>query len=325
MIGFVMNRDRFAVQLGIIICTRNRPKFLENLLKSISESMISPKQIVLVSSGIDIKNVVSRHSKNLNLKHIHTERIGQSNQKVIGITSLDNEIDWVFFLDDDLLLMPDTIYHVLEKINQVNGRNTAGIGTRIVSLNDQEYPNESVNSRIFKHRLGRILKSGRALSYQSQLEVNTEWLNGASIWNKKVLKEYQLPILDSKYAAYEDVIFSTQVSKKYKLVYEPQIRIIEQISHSALQQNFSAYSYINLWTGYFVCIDSRTRLTNFKFLVVLRFLKFLTQKKEFGNKEFKELIKTFRLTWRLIKLPNEKLKSKEIILKLIKGEITSNP
>ena len=320
-----MNRDRSAVQLGIIICTRNRPKFLENLLKSISESMIPPKQIVLVSSGIDIKNVVSRHSKNLNLKQIHTEKIGQSNQKVIGITSLDNEIDWVFFLDDDLLLMPDTIHHVLEKINQVNGGNTAGIGTRIVPLNDQEYPNESVNSRISKHRLGRILKSGRALSYQSQLEVNTEWLNGASIWNKKVLKEYQLPILDSKYAAYEDVIFSTQVSKKYKLVYEPQIRIIEQISHSAQQQNFSAYSYINLWTGYFVCIDSRTRLTNFKFLVVLRFLKFLTQKKEFENKEFKELIKTFRLTWRLIKLPNDKLKSKEIILKLIKGEITSNP
>jgi GT2 family glycosyltransferase len=194
-----------------------------------------------------------------------------------------------------------------------------------VPLNDQEYPNKSVNSRIPKHRLGRILKSGRALSYQSQLEVDTEWLNGASIWNKKVLKEYQLPILESKYAAYEDVIFSTQVSKKYKLVYEPQIRIIEQISHSAQQQNFSAYSYINLWTGYFVCIDSRTRLTNFKFLVVLRFLKFLTQKKEFENKEFKELIKTFRLTWRLIKLPNDKLKSKEIILKLIKGEITSNP
>jgi glycosyltransferase involved in cell wall biosynthesis len=97
MISFVNNRSRLAEQLGITICTRNRPQYLENLLQSISQSKTKPGQIVLVSSGEEIEKIVSLYSEFLNIKHIHTEKIGQSNQKVIGISSIDPDIDWVFF------------------------------------------------------------------------------------------------------------------------------------------------------------------------------------------------------------------------------------
>jgi len=324
MIGFMVNTARSNLKLGMIICTRNRPQFLENLLKSISKSTIKPEQIVLVSSGIDIVDVVSRYTESLNLKHIHTKKIGQSNQKVIGIASLPEAIQWVFFLDDDLLLLPDTISEALEKIHHVEGENVVGIGTQILPIHNTLNPDNHGKSKIPKKKLGTISKSGRAISYQNTAETETEWLNGASIWNKKVLQDYQLPILDSRYAAYEDVIFSTKVNKIYKLIYEPQIKIVEQISHNDSKQNISAYSYINLWTGYFVCIDARTKLSNFKVLVILRFFKFLSQKIKSRNKESKDATKAFVLAFKLITLPNNKVKSKEIILKLIRNEILYN-
>jgi glycosyltransferase involved in cell wall biosynthesis len=310
--------------LGLVICTRNRAHYLGNLLQSISQSKIKPRQIVLVSSGEDIKKMVSPYYELINIKHIHTEKIGQSNQKVIAISSLDSDIDWVFFLDDDLLLLPDTIDFVLEKINQLNGNNVAGIGTQIMPLGTPYTPNKSDETNKSKKKLGKILKSGRALPYQSPIETNTEWLNGASIWKRDVLQKYQLPLLDSKYAAYEDVIFSTEVSKSYELIYDPQIKIREQICHNKLQPNLSAFKFINLWTGYFVCIDSRTKLSSFKILTILRLLKFSNQKLNVRHAQLTDLLKAFKLAYLLIALPNDKVKSKEIILNLIREESSFN-
>jgi glycosyltransferase involved in cell wall biosynthesis len=310
--------------LAIIICTRNRANSLELLLKSISQSIIKPAQIVLVSSGNDVSSVVSLFGQELNILHEHTEKIGQSNQKIIGIALLENKINWVFFLDDDLLLLSDTLNNALEKINDIGEKNIVGIGTQIISLNNPISNESSRKNRFFKRRLGKILTSGRATSYQNSETVQTEWLNGASIWNKNVLREYQLPILNSKYAAYEDVIFSTKVNKSHKLVYEPQIKIIEQLSNGQMQPDISAYSYINLWTGYFVCIDSRTRLPSFKILVTFRFIRFFAQKFGFRSKNIKDINEAFILTCSLIRLPNNKNRSIEIIQVMIKNQTLKN-
>lgn len=324
MIGVVIDRSRPDEKLGIVICTRNRPQYLENLLHSISQSKTKPLQIVLVSSGEDVEKIVSLYSELLNIKHIHTEKIGQSNQKVIAISSIDTDIDWVFFLDDDLLLLPDTVDHVLKKISQINGGSIVGIGTQIMPLDTSLIPNKSDKTKISRKKLGKILRSGRALSYQGQIETSTEWLNGASIWKREVLQKYRLPVLDSKYAAYEDVIFSAEVNKSYELTYDPQIKISEQVSHNKLQPNLSAFKYINLWTGYFVCTDSRTKLSSFKLLTIVRLLKFSTQKLNIRQVQLNDLPEALKLTYLLIALPKDKVKSREIILNLIRREISFN-
>jgi GT2 family glycosyltransferase len=278
---------------------------------------------VLVSSGENIEKIVSFYSELINITHIHTQKVGQSNQKFIGISSLATDIEWVFFLDDDLLLIPDTVDQVLRRISQIKLKNIAGIGTQIMPFNNSLTPNDVNKVNIFKSKPGQIMKSGRAISYQNQIELETEWLNGASIWNRVALKEYKLPVLNSKYAAYEDVIFSTRVNKLYKLIYDPQIKIVEQVPHSNLQKNLSTYMYINLWTGYFVCVDERTRIINFKFLLILRMTKFIFQKLIFKNFTLKELVDVLKFNYTLIKLPSDKIKSKEIILKLLKNIIDS--
>jgi len=252
MIGFVMNRDRSAIQLAIIICTRNRPQFLENLLKSISESIISPKQIVLVSSGIDIKNVVSMHSKNLNLKHIHTEKIGQSNQKVIGIASLNKEIDWVFFLDDDLMLKPDTISKALNRISRINDTKVGGIGARIVPIRVKSPFKSFDQKHTNMKKIGGITKAGRATKYMFDKQIETEWLNGASIWRRDIVNRYGSPGSSSRYAAYEDAIFSFEVAKSGTLLYVPEIQAKYGREDTPTKYSSDIFRAVIYWKIYFV-------------------------------------------------------------------------
>jgi glycosyltransferase involved in cell wall biosynthesis len=324
MIGFVMNRDRPAVQLGIIICTRNRPKFLENLLKSISESMVLPKQIVLVSSGIDIKEVVSIHSKNLNLKHIHTEKIGQSNQKVIGISSLDKEIDWIFFLDDDLMLKPNTISKALHVINRINDTKVGGIGARILPIQaklpskifDQKYTNMK--------KIGGITKSGRATKYMFDKQIQTEWLNGAAIWRVNNLKYYDLPILNSRYAAYEDVNFSSSVAKHAYLLYDPTIEVIEQIDHSQAIINFSQFKYITLWTGFLVCNLDATTILRFKILTLIRSVLLVRTALRPKDRISLNLKSLFVFVFKILKLSPTKSEARKAIVALIDRETSTS-
>jgi glycosyltransferase involved in cell wall biosynthesis len=324
MIGFVMNRDRPAVQLGIIICTRNRPKFLENLLKSISESMVLPKQIVLVSSGIDIKEVVSIHSKNLNLKHIHTEKIGQSNQKVIGISSLDKEIDWIFFLDDDLMLKPNTISKALHVINRINDTKVGGIGARILPIQaklpskifDQKYTNMK--------KIGGITKSGRATKYMFDKQIQTEWLNGAAIWRVNNLKYYDLPILNSRYAAYEDVNFSSSVAKHANLLYDPTIEVIEQIDHSQAIINFSQFKYITLWTGFLVCNLGTTKMLRFKFLTLIRSILLVRNALRPRDRISLNFNSLFVFVFEILRLSRTKSEARKEIVALIDRETSTS-
>ena len=88
------------LNLALIICTRNRPQMLSVLLDSIELSETKPNSVVVVSSGDDISKVIQAHQNSLQLRHHHTSKIGQSNQKLIAIQMLDQHTNWVFFLDD---------------------------------------------------------------------------------------------------------------------------------------------------------------------------------------------------------------------------------
>ncbi len=312
-----MNRN--YVSLAIIICTRNRPEMLENLLKSILESFVKPDQIILVSSGTDVKSVVFNYTPSLNIKHLHTEKIGQSNQKVIGISSLDLEIDWVFFLDDDLELMPTTLTNAFLRIQRVQNDNVNGIGTRLIGKSPK-FQGVQIKQQNSRYQIGKIKPSGRASKYAFDSTTFTEWLNGVSIWRKNSLDQYTLPILNSKYAAYEDVIFSSNVSKNSQLIYDPEIKVLEQLSHTNIKLSFSQFKYISLWTGYLVCSRPDTKIVRYKCLTMFRAVKFLLTGGFLQIVRTRKFIAFLKFFSQIISLPMNKSKSKGIIVGLLEFE-----
>jgi glycosyltransferase involved in cell wall biosynthesis len=148
------------LNLALIICTRNRPEMLNNLLNSIQVSEMKPDSIIIVSSGVDISEIIETHRKSLKISHHHTHRIGQSNQKMIAIQMLNPTIDWVFFLDDDLELIPSTLTRALQRIELIQQENVSGIGTNLIhkSQNFQHSKLRKFQSQtlqIFELEMGR--------------------------------------------------------------------------------------------------------------------------------------------------------------------------
>ena len=292
---------------------------LNVLLNSIELSDTKPNSVIVVSSGDDISEVIEAHRISFQLLHHHTSKVGQSNQKIIAIQMLPPQTEWVFFLDDDLELMPTTLNYVLLRIGQVQNGNVSGIGTRLIdkSSNLQESQPRHSSSR---HQIGKIKPSGRVSKYAFNSITPTEWLNGASIWRKDSLDQYTLPVLNSKYAAYEDVIFSSNVSKKSQLIYDPEIEVLEQVSHANIKLNLSQFKYISLWTGFLVCSRPDTRIDSYKCLTIFRAFKFLLTGGFLQIVRTRKIIAFLKFSSQMIFLPMNKSKSKEIIIGLLKLE-----
>jgi glycosyltransferase involved in cell wall biosynthesis len=304
------------LNLALIICTRNRPQMLNILLNSIKLSETKPNSVIVVSSGDDISEIINIHRNSLDLLHHHTSKIGQSNQKLIAIQMLNPQTNWVLFLDDDLELMPSTLTNACLRIKLVQNENVNGIGTRLI--------NKSLDFRKLQRRrprlekqIGKIKPSGRVTKYAFDIITTTEWLNGASIWRKDCLNHYTLPVLDSTYAAYEDVIFSSNVAYTSKLIYDPLITLNEQIPHSQVVLSYKQFKYITLWTGYLVCSRLDTKVISFKLLTLGRLFFFLLSKRGRGGLKLSKIIRCLEFVFKILMLSGNKLKSKIILVELL--------
>ncbi len=221
----------------ILIPTRNRPSQITNLLESLLVSTLKPFQIIIVASGEDIGSLVRNFAGKLPITYLYTNIGGQVSQKKEGLNLLADESEWVVFLDDDLLVSPDTFETAFSTVLELTKKNInpiLGIGLKIRSTSRVQNLSKlsKVLSRIFilsSNKPGSILKSGQAVTYLDQSEsICTEWLNGASIWRKASAISYRDLSSSSKYAAYEDVMFSYPQSKKGNLIFSPNSILIFQ-------------------------------------------------------------------------------------------------
>jgi GT2 family glycosyltransferase len=232
---------------AILIATRNRPRELHKLLSSITQLLVGPSLVVIVSSGEDISSsLVGRYS--LNIIHKHILDYGQIRQKMIGISEIPREIDWVLFLDDDLILDRTTTKELLNFLRVNNNDDIIGLG-----LSDSSVVKQKKQILRIGPRLGAVSISGHNNNYmQSEIPVATSWLNGASMWKRSKLDYYKFEYLDARYSICEDLIYSYAMSKLGTLYYVPAAKFHFQVdsqNHSSEIQVFRARAY---WKFYFV-------------------------------------------------------------------------
>jgi glycosyltransferase involved in cell wall biosynthesis len=265
-----MSHPEFAV----LVATRNRPEELCNLLDSIVDSLMQPNEIVVVSSGVDITEVLNEFSQ-LSINHIHIEGYGQIRQKVIGLDSISEKCDWVLFLDDDLRITPTTVSELfqnlktLERDFKVLGLGVGENKSKVITLR------QKILSKFGKPKWGKVSRSGRNFDYQySQENISTSWLNGASMWNKEALKYYKFEYLDAKYSICEDLIFSYQVSKYGKLFFIPSAKFEFQRDPKPLTDEFGAFKANAYWRLCFVLSNSELSKILFLLTQGIRTVKF---------------------------------------------------
>jgi hypothetical protein len=135
--------------------------------------------------------------------------------------------------------------------------------------------------------LGQVNKSGYNASYMGSREViETQWLNGASIWRAELAKKYDVPFDEIRHAIGEDLFFSFHNLKYGKLFFSPSSKFIFQKypeDHFQLTY-FVLHAYIQL---FFVLTNKELSVLAFYWRFLgsiinaminsdLRYFKFLT-------------------------------------------------
>jgi glycosyltransferase involved in cell wall biosynthesis len=260
-----------SIRIGVVIATRNRPRKLNELIKSLLDSSLIPHEIIIISSGDDISSYISEFSPELRINHRHIDGFGQIRQKMVGISLVSKETDWVLFLDDDLLLDKEALHNAIKYLEaEVPQRNVVGVGLNLKStarLNSKNRVSKFIARKFLLDSKisGAVLRSGHPVEYlSSTVETSTEWLIGSSLWRKDMLAHYLFDFLEARYSALEDVIFSYRCKNYGDLVYLPDCKIYFQ-SNSKTKETLDVFIAVSFWRYYFFEIN-RSKFSPIAFL-----------------------------------------------------------
>jgi len=138
----------YKLKYSIIIATYNRPDAVITAIGCAVRQSIKPNQIIIVDATPDFdkqKNYVSEQTdipEDINFIYEKAEMASSANQRNQGIQLLSENIDVVFFIDDDSFMYDDCAEKVLS-IYQLDNNNEiagvqAGLATVAPSLHEQQ-------------------------------------------------------------------------------------------------------------------------------------------------------------------------------------------
>lgn len=240
---------------GILVATKDRPQQLSKFLESVSNLSLLPAEVVIVSSGINIAEILEKYIDKLNLKHVHSSRSGQIIQKKIGLKYFSENLNWIAFFDDDIILFPDSIKNVFADVSRLSKQNTiAGMGMAcaLATAPIRKLQYKPMKKLFFSSDkdLGKVNRSGYNASYMGSDEIiETQWLNGISIWKAELAKKYDVPFDQIRHAIGEDLFFSYQNLKHGKLFFSPSSKFIfQKLPEDHFQLTyFVPHTYIQLF------------------------------------------------------------------------------
>ncbi|MEP6583933.1 MAG: glycosyltransferase family 2 protein [Ginsengibacter sp.] len=114
-----------TVPISVIVCTQNRPDFLEQCLSFLQNSVCKPAEIIVVDNGsqnVETYNLVTQFE---NVTYVKEQRQGLSIARNSGIKKASSSI--VAFTDDDVKVHPLWTYRIWEVFQQDNITATTGL------------------------------------------------------------------------------------------------------------------------------------------------------------------------------------------------------
>ena len=211
--------------VSIIICTYNRQKWVEDLLVSISQQTVMPKDVILVDASTEKKSYEIPEGLNVNI--VHSDKMQLTYQKNLGLDVAIGDI--IFFLDDDLLLDKNYIEQtvkvfdedVQKRIGAVSGYITNQWG--IISNNPGLFMKIAKLLNIYDGDFspGSLSPSGVFIEL-SQLQPfsgvkKVDFVpGGCTAFRKEVFEKYRPPLVVNKYGG-EDKTFSRMIARDWEM------------------------------------------------------------------------------------------------------------
>lgn len=206
------------MNIAIIICTKDRPKDLGVILKSLVVQSVKLNEVIIVDgSDQSVESVATTFRDVLPIKYWHVRPPGLTKQRNFGISKLDSGTDWVGFLDDDLELDENCLKNLVTFIK--TREDVKGVGLCIKNQRDLKKSFLREIMLLDKYPGGQVTLSGAAAAIRPfESSVNVEWVyGGATFWKKEILDEFKFDEWFSGVGYCEDLDFSYRVSRKYPL------------------------------------------------------------------------------------------------------------
>lgn len=239
------------IKIALIIPTKDRPEDMKRLLESIVSDQQPFEIIVVDGSDSPIKDVTDQFS-DLPIKYVRVRPPSLPKQRNAGIDKLSADVNWVGFLDDDLVLDADCLQE-LEKFLLAQNEIVKGVG---LTIKNQPLSSAYGFNKFFLlgGAPGKVTSSGFASSIPIPEEsIDVDWLyGGATFWKKEVFEEFRYDEWFQGTGYLEDVDFSYRVSRKYHLKVCAQAKCLH-LSHPvrrSKQVGLGAWQITSWW--YFV-------------------------------------------------------------------------
>ena len=220
----IQNRPIFSNKVAFVVATKNRPKKLHRMLKSLDTQSCRPDQIIIIDGGtLSVKNVLEDFPE-LHLVYKTFFPPSAAKQRNFGLGEVSPDITLVGFLDDDVELDALAVENLL--LYWENAPDHVG-GVALNMMNHPDLFASSLKHLPFAERLGLYSQNkGDVLPSAFQTMIGTvrenvfvNWLpTGAVVWQKNIFENYLFDEWFSDYSYLEDLDFSYRVGKKYRLM-----------------------------------------------------------------------------------------------------------
>lgn len=246
------------MKLSLIIPTYNRPKDIMRLLKNLNLQTKKPDEVIIVdaSDTDETKILVEQNMKEFTypVSYYRHEK-GLTRQRNFGISKAKYEI--IGFSDDDSLYAPDFMARIIvifegDETSEIGGASGLifNVGPSSIPLIDDYLSNDPKEAE-FSAFMERFIKTGvdtwrtrlrkgleRVVFLQKVKEgtfcpircrfygigqpfagtKTVDYLRGIAFYRKKVFEQVQYSDFFAGYGFGEDVHFSLQVAKRWKLI-----------------------------------------------------------------------------------------------------------
>jgi GT2 family glycosyltransferase len=226
------------LKTSVIIPTYNRPKELKDCIHSILKQTIKPNELIIIDDGNVSEPTFEKECREAGINYIYyrKNKPGLTESRNIGIRLTSGDI--IFFFDDDTIMAID----YLEKVLQVyrNDQQNVVCGVAGIIINTKSLTFKQRIKRIFNiifflsgFREGKVLSSGFTTNFDAKGTLlkkiqEVDFLPGCAMsFRKEIFNEFSFD--SEKYLGYglgEDKDFTYKVSKKYKLIINPEAKLM---------------------------------------------------------------------------------------------------
>lgn len=224
-----MDRAKLPKKIGVILVTHNSEATIDPTLKSLAEQTFKPYESFLIDSGSTDLEYIKKYNRKMGLEICLMPNIGFSAANNLGAASLDKEVEYVLFLNPDVV-MPSGLFQ--ELVDWMDKHQDAGACTPKLIRYDFKNgaPTDKLDSSgIASTWYGKWYDRGQGLPASNfNQEEYVEAICGAFFFaRKKALMTVQLnkyEFFDESLFCYkEDIDLSVRLRKEgWKLAYLPQ-------------------------------------------------------------------------------------------------------